>query len=393
MARLTPHAEDHYILWLELLEFYISDRNISRPVIIHRDGLVLDRNTAARERNIHPGLELKKAKAILQDAEFIPWEEEKYLRAQTTWLDICTLFSNTIEPADQHQAWVDLSMHPDPIGTAEELVRQIAQQTGLAIRSGMSPTKWISQLAALHPDVGIDAQLNPQAFVAQLHIQELLPVEPATRERLSFLGYAKIGDVAGLPLRILREQFGNEAYITQAAANGGVFQPVERAYPPESCLERFSFEGRAESTEVIQNGLAALAQKVGDRLELQNLEGTHMTVTLEYEEGKPKTFKRTYSKPIRDARSALVGMCLLLEKELTEPITAVQVLVSELRKTRVAQITFLDGSNPRVGKRLDTAIERAHKVYGDLSIQRGQDIRLPRRVLVLREWKHATGWY
>lgn len=378
------------IIWLELLEFYILQRET--PQIIYRDDVVLDRNRPAKAGGVHPGLALKKAKAILHEAEYVPWEAEAYYRQQTQWLDICTEFSNVIEPADQHAAWVDLSMHPDPTGTAEELVRKLTKETGLRILFGLSPTKWVSQLAAKYSDIGVSAQQDPKAFVSGLHISELLPVLPEMRERLSFLGYYKIGHVADLPFSVLQEQFGPDSYLVQAAANGGVYQPVAAAYPPESCLDRFVFDGQAESIEMIHNGLAVLAQKVGDRLELQNLEGTKMTVRLEYEDSTAKVIKRTFSKPIRDSRSALVGMSLLLEKELSKPLLSIQALVSELRKTRAVQGAFLEAKGERIPQRLETAVQRARKVYGDGSVKLGQDIRLPRRVLVLREWKNATGW-
>lgn len=392
MDRSSLPLDTACYLWIELHEFYVPDRNMETCVVVHRDGFVLDRNQAAKSRGVHPGLELKKAKAILQEATYLPWRAEEYYVQQAAWLDLCTLFSNTIEPADQHTAWVDLTLHPDPVGTAEELIRELSQHTQLPIQSGLAPTKWLGQLAAKYHDTGYSALRDPRRFVSGLHVRELLPIELDIRERLSFLGYAKIGQVAELPFEVLKEQFGAIAYVIHAAARGGHFEPVEAAYPPQSCLERFSFEGRADSTETIQNGLAEVARRIGLRLEHQNLEGTNLTATLEFEEDPPKAFKRTFSKPIRDARTALVGLCLLLEKELSHPITGVQVLVSELRKTRVAQGQFLVNQN-RAPQRLDAAIQRAHTVYGDLSIRKGQEIRLPRRVLVLREWKHATGWY
>jgi len=379
-----------FVTWLELLEFYIIQRET--PQVIHRDDRVLDRNQPARARGVHPGLDLRKAKAILQEAEYLPWEAEAYYRKQAEWLDICTQFSNIIEPEDQHSAWVDLTAHPDWVATAEELVRTLARETGMVIRSGLAPTKWVSRLAAKYHDTGVSAHQDPKAFVANLHIRELLPVSAETRDRLSFLGYYKIGQVADLPFAVLQEQFDQSSYVIHAAANGGVYEPVQAAYPPESCLDRFVFDGLAESTEIIHNGLATLAERVGMRLEFQSLEGTKLTIKLEYEDSSTKIVKRTFSKPIRDSRSALVGMSLLLEKELSKPLISIQVLVSDLRKVRVAQGAFLDGANTRVTRRLEAAVQRARTVYGDQSVKLGQDIQLPRRVLVLREWKNATGW-
>src|SRR5207253_6874893 len=151
--------------------------------IVVRDGMVLDFNEAASRRGIDEGLSLRQARAILNDGKFQPWQREEYEERQRIWLDLCVDFTGVIEPADQHSAWLDLSLHPDSFDIAERVVRTLSQKTGLTVRFGAAPSKWISLLAARHDDGGL-AIRDPKAFLAPLPTAELLPVTFEHRERL-----------------------------------------------------------------------------------------------------------------------------------------------------------------------------------------------------------------
>jgi nucleotidyltransferase/DNA polymerase involved in DNA repair len=379
------------ILWVELMEFYVGHEGNDVPLVVHRGDLVLDANSIARKRGVHRGLLIKQARAILSEGKFIPWEEETYLRKQADWLDLCIAFSNVIEPADQHAAWIDLSAHPQAIDIADELFRTLQRATKLTISSGIASTKWLAQLAAKYDDCG-PALRSPSAFLAGLPVQELLPVPIECRQRLQFLGYSKIGDVAGIPFQVLQDQFDEASFLIQNSASGGAYEPVDAAYPPASILEKFVFDGVADSLEAVHNTIDLLSQRIGRRLELQNLEGCLVSITLEFEDGKTKQISRTFSKPLRDAKTVLPSLHLLLEKNLNQPLSAIQILLSELKKVTVEQGAFLEKLGTRTPRRLEVAIKKAQAVFGDSSVKLGKEMKLPRRVYVLREWKNVTGW-
>ena len=378
-----------FIVWVEIDQFYIAEGDHQGPQIVFRDDFVLDVCPKAFARGVHRGMPLRQAKAILHEGTFVKWEAEPFRVREMQWLDECIPFSDVIEPADQHAAWIDLSDHPDPLTIAEELIRSLSALTGLTIRSGIAASKWMAQLAVKYKENGsaLDA---PQDFLANIPVLDLLPVPLECRTRLDFLGYSRIGHVAKLPFAVLQEQFEEQCYQIAATAIGDWHDTVVASYPPASCMERFVYDGLADTHEVIQNGFAVVAGRLGAKLDQQSLEGNVMTVTLEYEEGVTKQFERTFSKEYRDADSILIGINLLVEKELTKPLISVRVLLSGLRKVKSVQAVFLDRT--RIPRRLESTIRRVQGVFGDKSVRLGRDIQLPRRVRVLREWRHATGW-
>jgi nucleotidyltransferase/DNA polymerase involved in DNA repair len=380
------------ILWVELKEFYVERNGKDLPQVIHRGDIVLDANSIARKRGVAPGILTKQARAILSEGEFVAWEEEAYLRKQADWLDLCIAYSNVIEPADQHTAWIDLSTHPDPIHIADELFRTLQRATKLSISSGIASTKWLAQLAAKYDDCG-PALRSPTEFLATLSVQELLPVPIEYRQRLQFLGYSKIGDVAHIPFPVLQEQFDQASYLISSSAVGGSYEPVDAAYPPASILEKWIFDGLAESLETVQCTVELLAQRIGKRLEFQNLEGCQVSITIEFEDAKTKLISRTFSKPLRDPKTVLPSLQIMLEGNVKQPLAAIQVLLSELKKVTVEQGAFLEKSGTRTPRRLEVAIKKAQAVFGDSSVKLGKDVQLPRRVYVLREWKNVTGWH
>lgn len=380
------------ILSIELLEFYIDRSRPNVPQVVYRNDEVLDVNRAALHRGVLRGQPFHQAKAILREAEFKVWEPEEYRNRELEWLNLCIEYSNIVEPQDQHVAFVDMSSHPDPVDVAEALVRTLSQATKLNIRTGMASAKWIARLAALRNDCG-DAQRNPKKFLSSLPLSDLLPVETESRQRLMFLGYATIGDVASIPFPILKDQFDDLSFLIHSSANGTLSDEVKPSYPPQSCSARLIFDGATDSHLVVENAVEVLAEKLGSQLDLQNLEGTVLIATLEYEDTTTIKLERTFSKPMRNADTLLPSIHLLIEKSLEKPLSAIVILMTDLRKVNVAQSIFLDRPDRRTPPRLETTLHRVKSVFGDNSVKLGQEIKIPRRLHVLREWKHVTGWW
>lgn len=377
-----------YILWLELNRFYV-DRS-DDPVVIVRNKEVLDANEKAIQRGIQCGLSLRQARAILQGGVFKPWNAEEYEERRRAWLDLCVDYTGVIEPADQHSAWLDLSLHPSPVDVAERLIRVLTQRTGLNVSYGAAPSKWIACLAAKYEDCGL-AIRDPQAFLSALSVSELLPIAPEQRVRLRFLGYDTIGSVACLPLPVLQEQFGQEGLLVQSASAGTLTQRVDPVYPPCSIAESIVFDGIVETLETIHEACQTLAARIGERLTSRNAQSTKLRATLELEDGSLKPLARTFTKPLRCPRSVYSALRLLLDPVLTEPIASIRAFIPDLEKVRQFQPSLTEGTT-KSSPQVEAAMRHVRTVFGDKSVQLGTEIELPRRVKVLREWKHAVGW-
>lgn len=378
-----------YILWVELERFY--SKSTPEPVVVVRDGFILDANEAARQRGVRVGVSLRQVRSYLPECKVENWARETYEKRSRVWLDACLEYTGVIEPADQHAAWLDLSPHPHPVDIAERLIRQLTKRTHLKVGFGAAPSKWLACLAARHDDCGL-ALRDPSSFLAPLPVGELLPVRPEHRERLLFLGYYRIGDVAKLSLATLQEQFGEDALTIYSASAGLLHQLPKAAYPPDSISDRFVFDGAVDTFETIDLAYRVLARRVGERLQALNSQCAKLRVGVEREDGRIERIARTFAKPMRCPTTVYTALKLLIESALTAPIAAIQVGLPELERTRLVQTEFLNALTTREPLKTAAAVHEIRTVFGDSSVKLGSEIELPRRLKVLREWKVATGW-
>ncbi len=380
-----------YLLWVELEGFYVDHHGvIDKPLVVSRDKLVLDANPLAKRRGIRLGMEVRQAKAVVNDCLVQEWEEECYLPRRKMWLDVCTDFTGIIEPLDQHIATLDLSGHPCPLDVTEKLVRELVSRTQLMVHYGAAPSVWIAKLAADHEDLG-QAIESPAGFLSALPVKDLLPASEETRNRLSFLGYRTIGQVADIPLPVLQGQFGEEALTILSAAQGRHQQPVHPLYPLGSVHECLIFEGDVELQEAIDDALRLIADRIGNRLTHRSLQSSQLEIKLEMEQ-RIVAKSRRFTKPIHNSLSALIAMRLLIQDAIDAPVSSIRATLTDLEKTRHRQqelegFTFLS-KRPEAS----SAVSYVRTVFGENSIKLASQIQLPRRMRVLKEWQNATGW-
>jgi DNA polymerase IV len=380
------------LLWIELDGFYADGYGNEMPLVVSRAHKVLDANPLARARGVRLGIEIRQAKALVDGLVVKPWKVDRFVDPQRRWLDLCAEFTGLIQPEDQHQASLDLSDHPDPFDIAEKIVRCLVSETACAVKFGIAVTKWVARLAAEHDAHNGSTLERDSAFLGELPVSLLTPVQDEHRERLHFLGYRTIGEVAKLPIEVLRRQFGREALTIRQAATGTLYEPVIPSYPPDSVHEAMLFAEAIESTETLDQILKSLARRVGDRLTTKNQQGSKVTISFELEDTKKVVRQRTFTKPVRCPVTALASLRLLIPS-FNQPIVAVRVTVQDLELVRHRQGNIqgfvCEGErkpNPQ------SVLKYVRTVYGDQAVQLGKDIEVPRRVRVLREWKNATGW-
>lgn len=394
-----------YFLFCELKKFYVREwekrdpTRVAIPLAVHRDKRVLDLNEPAHTAGVRTGMGLEEAKALLQGMGLVKFEEEPYREAQQQWLDVLTTYSSVVEPAEMHQAWLDLSGHADPFDLIAQLRSELLRTSLGTPQFGLAGNKWLARLAAdvlcgipldLWPEATRKILREPAVFIAELPVHALSPVDPVHRDRLKFLGYRTIGHVAQIPLRVLRDQFGNESQRIHAAAKGGPQDIVRPLYPPDAVVARFRFPGGISDSEELSRGLERLSRSLAKRLSERESQSTDIEMRLETEAGKLER-KRTFSRPIRTAREVLTALSRMVG-EVASPIEAIFIRIPNLSKAKERQAGLFTLAQPGENVGADRALSSLRKVFGDHSVMRASEKVESRRVRVLRAWSHATGW-
>jgi DNA polymerase-4 len=280
-----------------------------------------------------------------------------------------------------------------------DIVDCIRKQFGNQINLGLAGTKWLAKLATdllsgsvpeLWREATSELLMNPSEFIATLPTALLLPVDSLIRERLKFLGYRTIGQIADIPLRTLKTQFGEEAQRIHAAARGGFQETVKPLYPPDSIAVKMSFSEGLANNEDLKAALEPISRRIAKALSDRESQGSTIQVRIHFEE-RSIELKRTFSNPIRTARNAYSTLTRMLG-ELTEAVYAIEVRMPELNKVKERQTGLFTSRVPGDDTAVERAVGRVRGVFGDHSVIKASEKIEPRRVKVLRAWSHATGW-
>ena len=396
------------ILYVELIRFYArTAAPEDSPVIVHHEKRVWDTSRAAQKAGIQIGMPLTQARAIVPEAKLIAYLSEDYEQAQKAWLDLAVEYSGKIEPIAQHAAFLDLSEQNHPEELVEHFLAELEGRLSWKAKAALSPTKWLAQLAAQSQDpIAIQLGLcscevvdDPPAHLQPLQTEYLLPVAPEHRQRLIFLGYRTIGDVAKAPLEVLRGQFGDAGNLILQSAQGRSSEIVLALYPPRSLQKRFRFESPIESLEALNLGLQNICVKLGHALVERDLQGTDLWLYIEPEEGPIERLERRFAKPAQTATGLLAFAKLLMASWLEarqefSPITAIRLILPNLTKANRKQQTFatLISTSERQN-RAQAVLQTLKSSLGEQSILTASEVEEPRRKKILRMWREATGWY
>jgi len=396
------------IVCLRLDGFYAKRfESDGRPLVVLREKIVLDCDNDSSARGVLVGMTQREAKSILFDGRFEPWDEDLYREAQSQWLDVCCEFSDAVEPVDQHTAFVDLSLHPDPTDILLQMVSEVGAASGCRVLSGCARVKWLAEVALEEGDCG-RAYSDANGFLADLHTMRLSPIPVEHRERLVMLGYHTAGAVAELPMKVLQAQFGDDAVTIYRCLRGGCSSPVVATYPQRCISTRFRFDDPTDSLEAIDNALVRLATFLGKRLMADDLQGCDIHVVAVREEGEQR-IERRYAKPIQSKASVLFCLRRLVEEMAADlaPIetdeyhlspeamnrwTGIRVRMPNLAQAKRKQSNLYTWKATDQKQAADFAMSQLHKTFGLDSIVLAAQVAESRRKRVLKVWKDAIGW-
>ncbi len=402
----------HYIASLSIPHFYLlpfandEERN-AQPLLISHEKMIIDANEAALTAGFRVGMSLQEAKCLAESSSWIvAFEEESYREFQKQMLELCAEFTDRIEPAEMHRAYLDLRGHSQPGLLAWEAAKRLSERFQTDVHIGFAQAKWVARLgetsfcASSECDLSgsgsshklSDSFAQAARFLASQRVSKLSPVTAETRQRLQFLGYPLIGDVQKIPLRTLKSQFREEANIIASASLGTFDDPVI----PTFRITRISGKielGDASTWLEVEPALRKLAKRLSTRL--KNLDSITRTVSLSvaFSSGHCKDLSRTFSKPLQSTLDLLRAIVVLFP-ECKEPVESVFVELPELEKMRQKQ-RQLDGSHDLGERKIsaEAAFLSLKTTFGDSAIQVAADVALPRRKLVLRAWQNANGWH
>jgi nucleotidyltransferase/DNA polymerase involved in DNA repair len=230
-------------------------------------------------------------------------------------LDRLDDLSPRVEAVDRGVALVDVTGLGPALGdTGDErriaaravaLVREVAP---LPVRTGTGDNRWLAVLAArlalaARPDPATAAAFHtiPAGSAARAALStlslDLLPADPATRQRFALFGLTAMGELAALPRSAVGAQFGAEGERLQSLARGEDPRPLVPRRRPERLTRRVTFEppmaGIGGTALVLRRCCAELC----DGLRIRHLAPGRATLTVALEDAPSLVTALAFPEP------------------------------------------------------------------------------------------------
>lgn len=354
----------------------------SDQVVVLDGKAVLDVSAQAVERGISLGMKEKEARLIAPGAIYVERVKEEFEHASNRWLDICAEFSDSIEPIDQHAAYIDLTAHPDPIEAASLLIETIELRSGLKCCWGIGPNKWLAAL-----EMRTEPCFDTINFVQSLSVRKL-PVPIDCILSLERLGCSKVKDVAQIDGSTLRRHFGSLGSIIYNASRGKHFQPILSLYPSDTAFATLRFDGKVDNGEVMLAALRVLAKKLAKKLAIQDSFGRELHLTIETESIGKIEIQKKFSKPLACTNSVLAALNSIAKDNLPEEAIMFRAAIPNLKRRPANQMQFEPQGSSKRNRCLDLTMSQVRSKFGEGSIRSASQLPVPRYIRFLREWKY-----
>ncbi len=311
-ARTDADAACH-ILHIDMDAFFASVEQLrhpearGRPVIVGGTGprgVVASADYIARTYGVHSAMPMVRALRLCPDAVVFPPNGESYRRASEAVLDIFRSITPEVEPLSLDEAFLDVSGAGRRLGgpaRVAELIRdRVRREQQLTCSVGVAGSKFVAKLASTQckPDgLLLVPTARTTAFLHPLPVGALWGVGEKTEEALRRHGLRTVGDVADVPVDVLRGELGDAlGSRLSALARGHDERQVVPVSPDKSIGAEETFGTDVADVDVIHRELLRLSEKVARRLRAGGQVGRTVVVKLRRADFSTVTRSRTLAE-------------------------------------------------------------------------------------------------
>jgi len=193
----------------------------NRPVFVgggrRGDGIVIAANYIAKKYGITTGMACFEARRKCPGGVLVKPHYDEYRRLSLEMFRRIRNYTPLLMPTSIDEGFLDFTDSPSVFRcrTAAELVarmkREIAGEVGIPVSVGLGSSRWLAKLATEHskPDGFYEVTNDKEReFLRDIPIQKLAGIAKRRACALHALGVWTLGDVALLPLEVLRKRFG-----------------------------------------------------------------------------------------------------------------------------------------------------------------------------------------
>jgi DNA polymerase-4 len=382
------------IMHIDLDAFFVSVEQVlnpelkGKPVVVggkpDRRGVVAAASYEARAFGIHSAMPLATASRLCPQAIFIEGNFAKYREASQKFMAILADFSPYLEPLGIDEAYLDAtgfeSIHGSIRRMAEKIRKHVKDELGLCASIGIASSKVVAKVASelSKPDGLIEVLPGEErSFLEPLPVAKLPGIGKKSEQILTGLGVNTIGQLAVLPLDVLKSHFGAWGELIHDHANGIGDDKVEPPAEAKSTSRETTFAQDTRDIIFLKSTLRYLSERVGNDLRQKGKLARCVALKLRYADFTTITRQRTLAQATDTDQTIFATGLRLLENELPREKKAIRLIGIGVANLVASgrQRDMLDLSAQRLEK-LNATIDRIRQKYGFTAIQTGRTLRL-----------------
>ena len=252
------HLRMRKIIHVDMDAFYASveqrdDPSLrGKPVVVAWRGarsVVCAASYEARKFGVRSAMPAVRAERLCPQAVFVPPDFSRYKAVSRQVREIFLRHTALVEPLSLDEAYLDvtdsLSALPTATAIAEEIRKQIREETGLTASAGIAPNKFLAKIASdwRKPDGQFVVRPHQvEAFLTPLPVARIPGVGKVMQGKLLALGIELVGQLREWPLQELEARFGSFGASLYRRARG----IDERAVQPDQPVQSISTEDTFE---------------------------------------------------------------------------------------------------------------------------------------------------
>ncbi len=298
-----------------------------RPVVVAWRGarsVVCAASYEARVFGIHSAMPAVRAERLCPDAVFVAPDFARYKAVSRQVREIFVRHTELVEPLSLDEAFLDVSApHPTlPTATAiaEEIRRQIRDETSLTASAGIAPNKFLAKIASDWRKPDGQCAVRPhqvQDFLTPLPVKKIPGVGKVMQGKLSALGIELVGQLRERPLEELQARFGSFGASLYRRCRGIDEREVQPNQPVQSISAEDPFERDLPLPE-LDAAIRRLALKTWDASRKTHRVGR--TVVLKLKTSQFRILTRSHTPDVApDSAEALTAIALSLCDRVDAP--------------------------------------------------------------------------
>jgi DNA polymerase IV len=306
------------IIHIDMDAFYASIEQRDNPAYsgkpivvggspIGRGGVVSTASYEARKFGIHSAMSSKRALQLCPKVIFVRPRFNAYKEVSEKMREIFSRYTDLIEPLSLDEAYLDVTIDKQNIGSAIEIARQIKQaikeELHLTASAGVSVNKFVAKIASdiKKPDgLTFIGPSKIESFMENLAVEKFFGVGKVTAEKMNKMGIFTGSDLKKLNEQELVKSFGKNGHFYYNIVRGIDNRKVEPNRETKSVAAEDTFPYDLTNIEEMYSELERISLTVFNRLQKHELKGRTITLKIKFSDFKQITRNHSFPDPVGD---------------------------------------------------------------------------------------------